>query len=44
VRLSKKVDHSERQKKTYSNFDVVALEGYDLDYEDVSTYVHARDD
>jgi transcriptional regulator NrdR family protein len=44
VRLSRKVDHSERQKKTYSNFDVVALEGYDLDYEDVSTYVHASDD
>jgi transcriptional regulator NrdR family protein len=44
VRLTKKVDHSERQKKTYSNFDVVALEGYDLDYEDVSTYVHASDD
>jgi hypothetical protein len=44
VRLSKKVDATERPRKTYSNFDVVALEGYDLDYEDVSTYVHVSDD
>jgi transcriptional regulator NrdR family protein len=34
----------ERPKRTYSNFDVVALEGYDMDYEDVSTYVHMSDD
>lgn len=43
-RLSRKVDSTERPRKTYSNFDVVALEGYDLDYEDVSTYVHVSDD
>lgn len=44
VRLSRKVDSAERPRKTYSNFDVVPLEGYDLDYEDVSTYVHVSDD
>ena len=33
----------ERPRRSYSNFDVVALEGYDLDYEDVSTYVHVSD-
>ncbi len=33
-----------RPKRTYSNFDVIALEGYDMDYEDVSTYVHMSDD
>ena len=44
VRLSKKVDATERPRKTYSNFDVVALEGYDLDYEDVTTYVHIQDE
>lgn len=43
-RLSRKVDSTERPRKTYSNFDVVALEGYELDYEDVSTYVHVSDD
>ena len=44
VRLSKKVDSAERPRKTYSNFDVVPLEGYDMDYEDVTTYVHMQDD
>ena len=44
VRLSRKVDQTERPKRTYSNFDVVPLEGYDLDYEDVTTYVHVSDD
>ena len=43
-RLSRKVDQTERPRKTYSNFDVVLLEGYDLDPEDVSTYVHVSDD
>jgi len=43
-RLSKRVDQTERPRKTYSNFDVVPLEGYDLDYEDVTTYVHMQDD
>ena len=42
---SSKKPNDERPKgKTYSNFDVVPLEGYDLDYEDVSTYVHVSDD
>jgi Zn ribbon nucleic-acid-binding protein len=47
-RAGKKIGHKtgqpERYRKTYSNFDVVALEGYDMDYEDVSTYVHVGDD
>jgi transcriptional regulator NrdR family protein len=34
----------ERPKRTYSNFDVVAVEGYDMDYEDMRTYVHVSDD
>lgn len=34
---------TERPKRTYSNFDVVALDGYDMDYEDVTTYVHVSD-
>lgn len=28
----------------YSNFDVVSVVDYDMDYEDVSTYVHVGDD
>jgi len=43
-RIGRKVDQAERPRKTYSNFDVVPLEGYDLDYEDVTTYVHMQDD
>lgn len=34
----------EKPKKSYSNFDVVGLTDYDMDYEDVSTYVHVSDD
>ena len=30
-------------RRRYSNFDVVAVDGYDMDYEDVSTYVHVSD-
>ena len=33
-----------RPKRTYSNFDVVPLEGYEQDWEDVTTYVHVSDD
>lgn len=28
----------------YSNFDVVSVVDYDMDYEDISTYVHVGDD
>jgi transcriptional regulator NrdR family protein len=45
--LPKGVRHhvkEERPKRTYSNFDVVALEGYDMEQEDVTTYVHVTDD
>lgn len=28
----------------YSNFDVVSVVDYDMDFEDVSTYVHVGDD
>ena len=28
----------------YSNFDVVSVSEYDMDWEDVSTYVHVSDD
>lgn len=34
----------ERPRRTYSNFDIVALDGYDMDYEDVTTFVHVSDD
>jgi transcriptional regulator NrdR family protein len=34
---------AERPRRTYSNFDIVALDGYDMDYEDVTTYVHVSD-
>ena len=30
-------------RRRYSNFDVVAVEGYDMDLEDVSTFVHIND-
>jgi hypothetical protein len=30
-------------RRRYSNFDVVAVEGYDMDLEDASTYVHMGD-
>jgi hypothetical protein len=30
-------------KRRWSNFDVVPVDGYDMDYEDVSTYVHVSD-
>jgi len=30
-------------RRRYSNFDVVAVDGYDMDLEDVSTFVHTRD-
>ena len=33
----------EQTRRRYSNFDVVAVEGYDMDLEDVSTFVHTRD-
>lgn len=31
-------------RRQYSNFDVVSAVDYEMDWEDVSTYVHARDD
>lgn len=34
----------ERPRRTYSNFDIVPLEGYEMDYEDVTTYVHVSDE
>lgn len=43
-RVGRKVDQAERPRKTYSNFDVVPLEGYEMDHEDVTTYVHMQDD
>jgi hypothetical protein len=33
----------EQTRRRYSNFDVVAVDGYDMDLEDVSTFVHTRD-
>ena len=33
----------EQTRRRYSNFDVVAVEGYDMDLEDVSTFVHTGD-
>ena len=44
IKPGKKPNDERPKGKTYSNFDVVPLEGYDLDYEDVSTYVHVSDD
>jgi transcriptional regulator NrdR family protein len=35
---------TERPRRTYSNFDIVALDNYDMDYEDVTTFVHVSDD
>ena len=35
---------AERPRRTYSNFDIVALDNYDMDYEDVTTFVHVSDD
>lgn len=34
----------EAKRRRYSNFDVVALDGYEMDWEDVTTYVHVSDD
>ena len=36
-------ERSEPMKRRWSNFDVVPVDGYDMDYEDVSTYVHVSD-
>ena len=36
-------ERPEPVRRRFSNFDVVAVDGYDMDYEDVSTYVHVRD-
>jgi Zn ribbon nucleic-acid-binding protein len=36
-------ERPEPVKRRYSNFDVVPVDGYDMDYEDVSTYVHVSD-
>lgn len=36
-------ERPEPTRRRYSNFDVVAVDGYDMDYEDVSTYVHVSD-
>ena len=36
-------ERSEPIRRRYSNFDVVAVEGYDMDLEDASTYVHMGD-
>ena len=30
-------------RRRWSNFDVVAVDNYDMDYEDVSTFVHVSD-
>lgn len=30
-------------RRRYSNFDVVAVDGYDMDLEDVTTFVHIND-
>lgn len=30
-------------RRRWSNFDVVSVDGYDMDYEDVSTFVHVGD-
>jgi transcriptional regulator NrdR family protein len=44
IRASHRPDKTEEpRRKIYSNFDVVALDGYDMDYEDVTTYVHWQD-
>ena len=36
-------ERPEPVRRRYSNSDVVAVDGYDMDYEDVSTYVHVSD-
>jgi len=36
-------ERPEPMRRRYSNLDVVAVDGYDMDYEDVSTYVHVSD-
>jgi len=36
-------ERPEPVKRRWSNFDVVPVDGYDMDYEDVSTYVHVSD-
>jgi Zn ribbon nucleic-acid-binding protein len=36
-------ERAEPMKRRWSNFDVVPVDGYDMDYEDVSTYVHVSD-
>lgn len=40
---TRRAETEQRPRRSYSNFDVVALDGYDLDIEDVSTYVHVSD-
>jgi hypothetical protein len=32
------------RRKSWSNFDVVSVDDYQMEWEDVSTYVHVRDD
>lgn len=32
------------RRKAWSNFDVVSADDYQMDWEDVTTYVHVRDD
>ena len=44
VKKSHLEDNQQRPKRTWSNFDVVPLEGYEQDWEDVTTYVHVSDD
>jgi hypothetical protein len=45
IRASHRPDKTEEpRRKIYSNFDVVSLDGYDMDWEDVTTYVHVSDD
>jgi transcriptional regulator NrdR family protein len=46
IRTSRPVKTKPEQvhRTQYSNFDVVSVVDYDMDYEDVSTYVHVGDD
>lgn len=43
TKQSRTKQHDERPRRTVTNFDVVSLDNYDMDYEDVTTYVHVQD-
>ena len=40
---ARRQERADPMKRRWSNFDVVPVDGYDMDYEDVSTYVHVSD-